>query len=613
MTQSRIEDYGLIGDTRTSALVDRSGSIDWWCVPEVDDGACFANLLGDESNGHWSIRPTVEVTRTDRRYIPGTLVLETVHHTEVGSVAVLDFMPMDATSPSIHRVVQCRSGAVPMRMEMIVRFDYGSITPWVQNTGDGQVLVAGGDGLRFLSSAHFEAHDFKTESNFVSTEGHRHHFSLTYFRANERAPLPVDSWAAYHRTLRRWHEWTENCRYTGGWRKDVVRSLITLKALSFSPTGAIAAAATTSLPEQIGSVRNWDYRYSWLRDASFTLKALLIGGFDAEAEAWATWLRRAVAGHPGEFQIMYGVHGERRLSEMEIPWLTGYENSTPVRIGNAATQQFQLDVFGEVMDTAYTAAVAGLRAETSDPNAVILALLEHLEKVWEEPDEGIWEVRGPRRHFTHSKLMAWVAFDRGVRLSEMGAFDGERAGAWTQLRDEVHAQICAEGWNSERNAFTQYYGSDELDASLLQMAPVGFLPPDDPRIVGTVEAIQEDLMVDGFVLRYRTEARHDDGDAGETAHVDGLPPGEGAFLMTTFWLADNLALMGRHDEALEIFERCRGLMNDVGLLAEEYDPKAKRFLGNFPQAFSHVSLITTAALLSGVGLDPAHERPLARR
>ena len=588
MKAGKIEDYALIGDTNTVALVDRSGSIDWWCAPRMDSNACFAALLGDETNGRWIIAPRGPIAKISRRYEPDTLVLETLFETAEGSVAILDFMPPQHPDPTIHRIVEGRSGTVTLEMELVVRFDYGSIAPWVRALGDGLVMAAGPDGLRLHSPVPLQERDGTTIASFTVTEGQRDAFSLTWFRSATEAPLPLESLAALDSAREWWRSWVGRCTYKGGWRDDVIRSLITLKALTYAPTGAVCAAATTSLPEEIGGVRNWDYRYSWLRDATLTLQVLLTCGYLEEAAAWSHWLRRAVAGSPGEFQIMYGIGGERRLTELELPWLAGYEGSTPVRIGNEASTQFQLDVFGEVMDAVQTAAHAGLPAEPGYGPEMALAVMEHLEKVWNEPDDGIWEVRGGRRHFTHSRAMAWVAFDRAVRFAARIGADRNQVERWTRLRDEVHAQICDRGWNPARGSFTQHYGSSDLDASLLMLAPLGFLPPDDPRIVGTVEAIQKDLVQNGFVRRYQTEG----------ANVDGLAGNEGTFLLTTFWLADNLALMGRRDEALEIFERLRGLRNDVGLLSEEYDPANRRMLGNFPQAFSHLGLINTAANLS---------------
>ncbi len=587
----RIEDYAIIGDTSTVALVDRSGSIDWWCVPRIDSGACFAALLGTEEHGRWVIAPRGTITKVSRRYEPETLVLETLLETAEGSVAILDFMPPEQPHPTIHRIVEGRSGRVTLGMELAARFDYGSTAPWLRPTGEGLVMVAGGDGLRLHSPVPL-AHDEATATATVVVDGgDRQSFSLTWFRSDTETPLPLESLAALDGTREWWREWVGRCTYEGAWRDEVVRSLITLKALTYAPSGAVCAAATTSLPEEIGGERNWDYRYSWLRDATLTLRVLLTCGYVDEAAAWSHWLRRAVAGSPGDFQIMYGVGGERRLTELELPWLPGYEGSAPVRIGNDASTQFQLDVFGEVMDAVQTAADAGLPAQPGYGPAILMALMARLEKVWSEPDDGIWEVRGGRRHFTHSKVMAWVAFDRAIRNADRIGADRSQVERWTRLRDEVHAEVCDKGWNAETGSFTQYYGSSNLDASLLLLAPVGFLPPDDPRIVSTVEAIQRELVVDGYVRRYETE-----GD-----NVDGLAGGEGAFLLTTFWLADNLALIGRHDEAQKLFDRLRDLCNDVGLLSEEYDPVHGRMLGNFPQAFSHLGLINTAATLAPLG------------
>ena len=586
---SKIEDYAIIGDTKTVALVDRTGSIDWWCAPRIDSAAAFAALLGDASNGRWLIAPKDEVTKVTRRYEPETLILETIFETSTGSVAVTDFMPPNDADSAIHRVVESRGGTVEMQMELIVRYDYGAITPWATATGDGLVLVAGRDGLRLHSPVRLVGNDNTTVASFSVSGEIRRSFSLAWFPSETHAPLPLDSLAARNHTRHYWHNWVGRCTYNGSSRDLVVRSLITLKALTYEPTGAVCAAATTSLPEAIGGDRNWDYRYSWLRDSTFTLHALLISGYTDEAAAWVGWLRRAVAGTPGEMQIMYGVDGERMLPEFELDFLPGYEGSTPVRIGNRAVLQLQLDVYGEVLDSALTYWQSPIPKESDVSPAQMLAILAHLEKVWREPDNGIWEVRGPRRQFTHSKVMAWVAFDRAVTLAEQGILPTGQVDHWRQLRDEIHAGVCDKGFDAELNSFTQYYGSKLLDASLLMLAPVGFLPPDDPRIVGTVKAIQKRLVTDGFVRRYQTDTDED---------VDGLKGTEGAFLMTSFWLADNLVLLGRHDEAKEMFDRLCALCNDVGLLSEEYDPKADRLLGNFPQAFSHVALINTAANLS---------------
>ena len=598
---ARIEDYAIIGDTSTVALVDRGGSIDWWCAPRVDSGAAFAALLGTKDNGRWLIAPKDEVTTTSRRYEPETLVLETVFETPAGSVAVTDFMPPEHADPTIHRIVEGRGGVVNMEMELLVRFDYGSVTPWVTATGDGLVMVAGHDGLRFHSPVRLTGRGQATVASFQIGKGNRRTFSLTWFPSAVPDPLPLDSLGVLNYARQWWREWAGRCTYNGDWRDDVVRSLITLKALTYQKTGAVCAAATTSLPESLGGPRNWDYRYSWLRDATFTLQAFLFSGYSDEAEAWAHWLRRAVAGSPGEFQIMYGVRGERRLTEFELAYLPGYEASKPVRVGNQASTQFQLDVFGEVMDSALTSARNALSGESGFDQDLMLALMDHLETAWDQPDDGIWEVRGPRRHFTHSKVMAWVAFDRAIKLAEHHhALPLDRVEHWTNVRDRVHADVCDKGFDADLNSFTQYYGSKLLDASLLMLALVGFLPPDDARIVGTVAAVQKGLVQDGFVRRYQTEGND----------VDGLTGSEGAFLMTTFWLADNLALMGRRDEAKEVFERLRGLCNDVGLLSEEYDPSAGRMLGNFPQAFSHVALITPPPTFPLATRD--HRRPAVR-
>ncbi len=593
---SKIEDYAIIGDTKTVALVDLTGSIDWWCAPRIDSSAAFAALLGDAGNGRWLIAPKGEVINVTRQYEPETLILETIFETSTGSVSVSDFMPPYDGHSMIHRIVEARAGTVEMQMELIVRYEYGAVTPWATATGDGLVLVAGRDGLRLHSPVRLVGNDNTTVACFSASGDTRRSFSLTWFPSETRAPLPLDSLAARNHTRHYWHNWIGRCTYNGGSRDLVLRSLITLKALTYEPSGAVCAAATTSLPETIGGTRNWDYRYSWLRDSTFTLHALLVSGYTDEAAAWVQWLRRAVAGTPGEMQIMYGVDGERMLPEFELEYLSGYEGSTPVRIGNQAVTQFQLDVYGEVLDSAVTYWRSPIPKESNVLPGQMMAILDHLEKVWREPDSGIWEVRGPRRHFTHSKVMAWVAFDRAVTLAEDGVLPKVPMDHWRELRDEIHAEVCDKGFDAELNSFTQYYGSKLLDASLLMLATVGFLPPDDPRIAGTVEAIQKGLVTDGFVRRYQTDTDED---------VDGLRGTEGAFLMTSFWLADNLALLGRHDEAKEMFERLCALCNDVGLLSEEYDPQADRLLGNFPQAFSHVALINTAVNLSMAERGPS--------
>src|SRR5262245_13817578 len=600
-----IEDYAIIGDTKTVAAVARNGSIDWWCVPRIDSGAVFAALLGEPKHGRWRIAPAGSVSQTRRSYRGDSLVLETEYVTGDGTVKVTDFMSPGLDHPTIFRMVEGQSGAVAMQLDLIARFDYGSVAPWPEATGDGLTLVAASDALRFHSPVPLQQRDGTTTAQFTVREGERLGFSLAWYAAIEDAPPPLDTPAALRRTEQYRAEWIQQCTYEGEWRDDVVRSLITVKALQYAPTGAVCAAATTSLPEKLGGVRNWDYRFSWLRDSALTLQALLLCGYTDEAAAWAQWLQRAVAGDPGEFQIMYSVTGDRRLTEVELDWLPGYENSKPVRIGNEASGQFQLDVFGEVADAALTGVEAGLRGERNlpahhpEPGELFPAMMAHLEKVWQLPDDGIWEIRGPQRHFTQSKVMAWVAFDRAVKMVEHTGRQGLPTDRWRKIADEIKAEVCDKGFNREKNSFVQYYGSDQLDSSLLMLARVGFLPPSDPRIIGTVEAIERELMVDGFVERYPTS---------NTDSVDGLPAGEGAFLLTTFWLVDNLALIGREKEARELFEPLRSLQNDVGIFSEEYDTTAKRNIGNFPQAFSHLGFIVSASHLS-----ESHPSPLDSR
>jgi GH15 family glucan-1,4-alpha-glucosidase len=582
-----IEDYALIGDTHTAGLVSREGSIDWLCLPRFDSPACFAALLGDRSNGRWRIAPAGPVREVRRRYQGDTLVLETEYRTDEGVVRVVDCMPPRQSDPDVARVVEGVSGRVPMRMELTIRFDYGSIVPWVRHVGGALHAVAGPDSVWLRTPVPVYGENWTTLADFTVAEGERAPFMLTWHASHRPPPRRIDPVQALGDTEAWWGEWASGIDYAGGWQDAVIRSLLTLKALTYAPTGGIVAAPTTSLPEQLGGVRNWDYRYCWLRDATFTLSALMLAGLTEEATAWREWLLRAVAGQPRQMQILYGVAGERRITEQELDWLAGYQGSRPVRVGNAAVNQFQLDVYGEVMDTLHLGRHIGLE---SDETAWDFqqALLEFLESNWGQPDEGIWEIRGPRRHFTHSKVMAWVALDRAIKAVELLGHDGpvER---WRGMRRELHDEVCREGYDSERDAFVQYYGADHLDASLLQIPLVGFLPADDPRVKGTVAAIQRELMVDGLVHRYPPEG---------SQSVDGLPPGEGTFLACTFWLADNLALMGRRDEALEIFERLLTLRNDVGLLSEEFDPASGRQLGNFPQAFSHVALVNTANYLS---------------
>ncbi len=582
---SRIEDYALIGDCHTAALVSRNGSIDWLCFPRFDSGACFAALLGTPDHGRWLVAPHDPVRRVTRTYRGESLVLDTTFETDTGAVTLTDCMPIRSEQQDLIRLVRGVRGRVRMRTECIVRFDYGSITPWVRRENGGIQAVGGPDTLHLRSSVPLRGEGWSTVAEFDVHEGEEVCFVLNWHPSHVAAPPPIDPYEAIEHTVNWWTEWASRCAYQGEWREAVVRSLITLKAMTYAPTGGIVAAVTTSLPEHIGGERNWDYRYCWLRDATFTLAALMHCGYTEEARAWREWLLRSIAGRGEELHIMYGLAGERRLPEMELPWLPGYENSRPVRIGNGAYDQFQLDVFGEVLDCLHLARHYGLKDAASDWR-VERELVKRLEQVWQEPDEGIWEVRGPKQHFTHSKLMAWVAFDRAIKDVERYGLEGPTE-HWRSLRDQLHAEICDRGFDRKRNTFVQYYGSKELDASLLMMAEVGFLPATDPRIQGTVAAIEQELVRDGFVDRYRTESG-----------VDGLPKGEGAFLLCTFWLADNYALMGRRDEAKEVFERLLSIRNDVGLLAEEYDPNERRLLGNYPQAFSHLGLINTACNLT---------------
>jgi GH15 family glucan-1,4-alpha-glucosidase len=581
----RIEDYALIGDCETGALVGRDGSIDWLCFPCFDSPACMAALLGTPQHGRWLIAPAGEVSSVRRRYRDGTLVLETEYETADGAVTLIDCMPPRTKNPDIVRIVEGKRGRVRMRVELIFRMDYGSVVPWVRRTERGLVAIGGPDGLLLTTPVELAGQDFRHIGEFTVAAGERVPFILTWFPSHLPLPAQEDPERELRATDTWWSEWSARCTYDGEWRDPVVRSLITLKALTYTPTGGIVAALTTSLPERLGGVRNWDYRFCWLRDATFALYALMIGGYTDEALAWRHWLLRAIAGKPSQASIMYGVMGERRLPELELEWLPGYEGSAPVRIGNAACAQFQLDVYGEVMDSLHFARRSGLKA---DENAWRLqcTLTNFVETAWTHPDEGIWEVRGPRRHFTHSKVMAWVALDRAIKGIERFGLEGP-AERWRATRKQIHADICARGFDSSLGSFVQYYGAKELDASLLMIPLVGFLPATDPRMLGTVKAIEERLMSDGLVNRYE-----------EAPHVDGLPLGEGAFIACTFWLADNLALQGRFAEARDIFERLLAIRNDVGLLSEQYDRVHRRLVGNFPQAFSHVGLINTASNLS---------------
>jgi GH15 family glucan-1,4-alpha-glucosidase len=585
-----IENYALVGDCHTAALVGSDGSIDWLCLPRFDSGACFAALLGGPEHGRWLLAPASKVTQVRRRYRGHTLILETEFDTEEGSVRVIDFMPLSDKRWDVVRIVEGLSGRVGMRMELGVRFDYGSIVPWAHQLQGVLSLTAGPDTLELTASVPVEGENMHSVAEFSVSAGERESFVLNYRPSHLGTGAAVDAEQELTETENQWGEWFGRCTYRGPWRTAVARSLITLKALTYKPTGGLIAAPTTSLPEWPGGARNWDYRYCWLRDATFTLNAMLLTGYEEEAAAWREWLLRAVAGSPDDLQILYGVTGVRRLDEYEVAWLPGYEKSVPVRIGNAAAKQFQLDVYGEVMDTLHLARLAGLPPE---PEAwqVQVALLKFLEAHWQQPDEGLWEVRGPRRHFTHSKVMAWVAFDRAIKDAEQDGLEGpiER---WRDVRDAIHAQVCEKGFDPRRNSFVQSYESAFLDASLLLIPQVGFLPADDPRVLGTIAAIERDLVAGGLVLRYST-----------ATHVDGLPAGEGAFLPCSFWLADCYLLTGRREEGRALFERLLSLSNDVGLFAEEYDPRAKRMLGNFPQALTHMALVNTARLLS----MPEHE------
>jgi GH15 family glucan-1,4-alpha-glucosidase len=591
----RIEDYALIGDTQTAALVGRDGSIDWLCLPRFDSGACFAALVGDRSNGRWRIAPVEEATTT-RQYRAGTLVLETTFVTPSGTVRLVDCMPIRGEAPDVVRVVQGVSGRVAMRMDLVIRFDYGAFVPWVRRVEGALQAVAGPDAVELRTPVATRGEDLSTVADFEVGPGDEVPFVLTWHRSHEPPPAPVDARRAVEDTTTWWTTWSDRCSTVGDLRDVVVRSLITLKALTYAPTGGIVAAPTTSLPEELGGVRNWDYRYCWLRDATFSLYALMLAGYDAEAVAWRDWLLRVAAGAPDQLQIMYGPAGERRLPELTLDWLAGYEGSRPVRIGNAASRQFQLDVYGEVMDCFHQARRAGV---DQDPEAWRLqqAVMEFLEGHWRDPDEGIWEVRGPRRHFTHSKVMAWVALDRAVKAVEVFGLEGH-VDRWRAVRAEVHAEVCELGYDPGRGTFTQSFGRGELDASLLMIPLVGFLPAGDPRVVGTVAAIEAELDEDGLVRRYSGDSLGD---------VDGLPGGEGAFLPCSFWLADNLILQGRAEEGRARFDRLTGLANDVGLLAEEYHPGLGRMLGNFPQAFTHVGLINTAHNLTAAR-GPARDR-----
>ncbi|MEV8335533.1 glycoside hydrolase family 15 protein [Streptomyces niveus] len=593
----RIEDYALIGDMQTAALVCRDGTVDWLCLPRFDSQAVFAALLGTDEHGFWRLGPAspagAEPPRADRRrYVGDSLILESEWDTPRGTVRVTDFMPPRDGAPQLIRIVEGVSGRVPMRSALRMRFSYGRVVPWVHQVDNRTVAVAGPDSIWLDTEADTYGKNLTTYSDFTVAPGERIAFTISWQPSHRQPPALPDPEGSLEATSDFWREWVEHCTYHGPYREAVVRSLITLKALTYAPTGGIVAAPTTSLPEDIGGSRNWDYRYTWLRDAAITLSSLLRTGYREEARAWREWLLRAVAGDPENLQIMYGIAGERELGEAELDWLPGYENSGPVRVGNGAAHQLQLDVYGEVTEALHLAHMTGL-ARNDYASLLQLKLIEYLETHWDQPDEGIWEVRGPRRHFVHSKVMAWVAVDRTIKLIESGDADGplER---WREMRDDIHHDVCEKGYDKERNTFTQSYGSQELDASLLLIPQMGFLPPDDKRVIGTIEAIQRELSTeDGFVLRYPT--------SGDDAGVDGLEGDEGAFLACSFWLADDLAMIGRVDEARKLFEKLLALRNDLGLLAEEWDSKLQRQVGNFPQAFSHVPLIDTALRLTASG------------
>jgi GH15 family glucan-1,4-alpha-glucosidase len=595
MMPNRIEDYAAIGNCETLALVGRDGSIDWLGLPRFDSAACFAALLGESRHGRWLIAPTAAGAKISRRYRGDTLILETSFETETGAVCIIDFMSRREGVSDLVRIVKGIRGVVAMHTELVVRFEYGSVVPWVSRQDDRRLeLTAGPDRLVLETRIPVRGANLRTVGEFEIAAGDEVAFTLSWSPSYRPTPPPFRATDALAEAELFWSNWAAPVKRAGEWSEATLRSLLTLKALSHRETGGIVAAGTTSLPEKIGGARNWDYRFCWLRDATFTLYALLEAGFLDEARAWRQWLLRAVAGNPDDLQIMYGLAGERRLVEYEVPWLPGYEKSGPVRIGNAAAGQIQLDVYGEVLDALYVARRAGLAANDATWG-LECSLVEHLETIWDQPDDGIWEVRGGRKHFTHSKVMAWVAFDRAVRSSEEFGLDAP-LDRWRAVRDRIHARVCDDGFDAKQNSFVQSFGVTALDASLLLLPIVGFLPASDSRIRGTLAAIERNLVREGFVLRYLTRPE-----------TDGLPPGEGTFLACSFWLADNYVLQGRIDEARALFTKLLSLRNDVGLLAEEYDPVAKRQLGNFPQAFSHVALINTARNLIDAS-GPAHQR-----
>ena len=592
-----IEDYALIGDTQSAGLVGKDGSIDWLCLPRFDSGACFAALLGTPAHGRFLIAPSEPVLAVRRRYRPGTLLLETEMTTASGTVRLVDCMAKPDGNPRLIRVVEGVQGRVPMHVELIVRYDYGSVVPWVYRVGEALHATAGPDALVLYSPVETHGQDLTTVADFIVGAGDRVPFSLIWHPSFTDVPRASDAFTAVEETEAWWRAWSSTCRYKGHCSEVVMSSLVVLKALTYAHTGGIVAAPTMSLPEMPGGVRNWDYRYCWLRDATFTLLALMNAGYKEEATRWCDWLLLAIAGDPAQLQILYGVAGERRIEERDLTWLPGYFGARPVRQGNGAVAQFQLDVYGEVMDAVHQARKNGIT-----PSAAAWqlqkALIRFVEKAWVQPDESIWEVRGPRRHFTFSKVMAWVAVDRAIKDVESFGLEGP-LDAWRKLRATIHEDVCRNGYNAQVGSFVQSYGSTRLDASLLMIPQLGFLPPDDPRVVSSVLAIHRDLAVDGFIVRYRTD---------EDGKIDGLPAGEGAFLACTLWLADAYALMGREQEAQALFERVMAVRNDVGLLAEELDPRTGRQLGNFPQAFSHVALVNTVFNLSRDVEGPAQVR-----
>ncbi len=594
----KIEDYALIGDLHTAALVGNNGSIDWLCLPRFDSEACFAALLGSERNGHWRIAPADGVEKVERHYIDGTLILVTEFENEWGRVRVTDFMPVRQQTPDVIRIVEGLHGRVPMEMELVMRFDYGEVVPWVRRTEHGLVAIGGPNALILRTPIHVRGENLKTLARFEVAAGEKIPFTLSWFPSHHATPpKPLDAERELARGQAWWIEWSNVCSFDGEARDAVMTSLLVLRSLIYEPTGGIVAAPTTSLPEKLGGVRNWDYRFCWVRDATLSLYALLTSGYTKEAARWRDWLLRAVSGEPAKLQIMYGVSGERRLTELELDWLDGYEGSKPVRIGNEASNQFQLDVYGEMADMLYTGRKLGM--ETSPfGEQLAVQVMNFLESEWQQPDDGIWEVRGGRQDFVHSKVMAWTAFDRTIKIAKMvDLAPADMVQRWQQTREEIHAEVLREGYDADRSTFTQYYGSNTIDASCLLIPQVGFLPATDERVVGTVEAVERELLVDGFVQRYST---------GDADNPDGLPPGEGAFLPCSFWLADCYCLMGRGADARQMFDRLLAIRNDVGLLAEEYDTDNKRLVGNFPQAFSHVGLINTAYNVTDHG--PAHRR-----